>query len=420
MRAPKNKTRARTGTRDDDTGGDGTRNNNARDVARNESHAQKPRLAFAAIAQRLPFEDLRALLQHAEALGYEAAYLDGDLSMLPGHAGEVLDGWLVQSALAAASTRIRLAAMRLPHHWNVARLAQAVATFERLHPGRQRLLFAVGGQPVDARFGLPWRAHSDRVAALDEMLRALRALLAGEEVTVAGRFVQLDRAQIRPALRGMKKPSAQSFAPPSATRDAQQDARNFSSPSATRGTQQNAFGFASPPTTRDAQQSAFGFASQFEVHGAQPNASNIPPPPMFEIGGAHPRTLLLVAAYADAWNINLPPVPELVARADAALARACAQVARAPSAIERSLWLFARPACAADDPRALAEFRALNPWFARVPDAALADALLVGGAQHARARLAKLRAELRLDLPVLDVTGLALDDARRALDVFAA
>ena len=42
-----------------------------------------PRVGFAAIWHQLPFEQLLALVRHAERLGYEAAYLDGDVTDVP-------------------------------------------------------------------------------------------------------------------------------------------------------------------------------------------------------------------------------------------------------------------------------------------------------------------------------------------------
>lgn len=159
------------------------------------------RIAFATIWHQLPFEDLRELVQHAEGLGYEAAYLDGDVGFVPSLGdADVLDGWTVQTALAAATARIRFASIRLVHHWNAFRLAQAVATFERISPGRQRVLVSVGGQHGDKAIGLPFPGHKARVAWLDETLSAARRLWTGEAVDSDGDFVRLDGARLRPPL----------------------------------------------------------------------------------------------------------------------------------------------------------------------------------------------------------------------------
>ncbi|HVN36794.1 MAG TPA: LLM class flavin-dependent oxidoreductase [Myxococcota bacterium] len=151
----------------------------------------------------LTWEELRDCVRHAESLGFDTAYVDGDVSML-GSRGEadVLDGWSVQLALLAATTRIRIASIRLVHHWNAARLAQATATAERIFPGRSHLFASIGERPEDVRFGLPLLSPVERVEWLDESLDAVRALWRGGDVTRKGRFVSLDRARLRPTPPG--------------------------------------------------------------------------------------------------------------------------------------------------------------------------------------------------------------------------
>jgi alkanesulfonate monooxygenase SsuD/methylene tetrahydromethanopterin reductase-like flavin-dependent oxidoreductase (luciferase family) len=147
----------------------------------------------------LPFEDLLALVQRAEAQGFPAVFVDGDVSFLPSRGdAEVLDGWTLTTALLNRTRRIQVGSIRLVHHWNAAKLAQAVATLDRIAPGRLRFLVSIGGQPQDARFGLPLPPPAARIAWLDETLGAVRALWRGEEVSVQGRFVTLDRARVRP------------------------------------------------------------------------------------------------------------------------------------------------------------------------------------------------------------------------------
>jgi alkanesulfonate monooxygenase SsuD/methylene tetrahydromethanopterin reductase-like flavin-dependent oxidoreductase (luciferase family) len=158
-------------------------------------------LAVAFTWHQLGFEELRECVRHAEACGFDAAYVDGDVSVIPSLGDrDVLDGLTVTTALLAATSRITVASIRLVHHWNAARLAQASATQERLFPGRTRLFVSIGGQKADRRFGLPLPAVPDRIAWLDETLGAVRRLWRGEDVTLAGRFVALDGARVRPAL----------------------------------------------------------------------------------------------------------------------------------------------------------------------------------------------------------------------------
>jgi len=289
----------------------------------------------------LPWQELLELVQLAEELGYATALVDGDVSMLAaGSEADCLDGWTVTTALLALTSRIEIGSLRLVHHWNVAQLAQAAATAERLAPGRLRFQISIGDRPADARFGLAVRSVRERIAQLDETLDALRALWRGETVSRAGRHVRLDGARVRP----------------------------------------------SPP------------------------GGHIP----IAVAARRPGMLEVVAAHADVWEINLPPVPARVAHAAEHLAQACEQHGRSEAKIARSMLLFTRMDL--DRAPALAAFRRLNPWFRSVPDAELGPALILGEAPRCRERIAELAAELRLDYPVLDLSGLEAGAARRLLE----
>jgi len=292
------------------------------------------------------WETLAELVETAEALGYTAAFVDGDVSMLGGtRKAEVLDGWTLTTALLARTQRIQIGSMRLVHHWNAARLAQAAATAERIAPGRLQFLISIGDRPHDERFGLRRPSARARVLWLDEMLTAVRGLWRGETVSMNGRYVKLDAARIQPTPPGGRIPIA--------------------------------------------------------------------------IAGRRPRVLELVASHADCWEINLPPLPDRVAEASAQLEQACRQRGRNPAQIARSMWIFTRVRRSGDRTGVFDEFRRLNPWFGPFSDAECAAATVVGSAEACRARLGALADELKLDLPVIDLSGLDADASRIALEGLA-
>ncbi len=292
----------------------------------------------------LAWEELRERVQQAEALGYTAAFADGDISMLERRPDDdCLDGWTVTTALLAATRRSEIGSSRLVHHWNAAKLAQAAATTERLFPGRLRFQISIGDWAIDQRFGLPKLDAKDRVAWLDETLEAARALWRGTTVTRHGRFVQLSEARVRPEL----------------------------------------------PAGR----------------------------PGVTIMARRPAMLELVAAHADVWDVNLPPIPGLVEPAAARLAEACRRRGRDPHEIGRSMLLFCRldrPAAAARD-----EYRQLNPWFRSIPDAGIEASLILGDARSCREQIEQIRARLGLTLPVVDASGMPAERARELLEGLA-
>jgi alkanesulfonate monooxygenase SsuD/methylene tetrahydromethanopterin reductase-like flavin-dependent oxidoreductase (luciferase family) len=153
------------------------------------------------------WEDLLDLVRLGDSLGFGAAWVDGDVSMLGRRSeADVLDGWTTTTALLASTPRIAVGSMRLVHHWNAARLAQAGASVERLFPGRLRFLVSAGDRPEDAHFGLPLAPVAERIARLDETLSAIRALWRGETVTTTSAHVRLDAARVRPTPTGAGLP----------------------------------------------------------------------------------------------------------------------------------------------------------------------------------------------------------------------
>lgn len=292
------------------------------------------------------FGEVLALVQRAETLGYRAAYVDGDVSIVPSRGdGPVLDGWTATVALLARTARIEIGSIRLVHHWNAARLAQAVSTAECVAPGRLRFLASIGGQPADRRFGFALPPASERIVWLDEWLSALRRLWAGERVTISGRFVTLDDALVRPLPRGGQMP--------------------------------------------------------------------------IEVGGAGARLLDVVARHADRWDLNVPPVARLVREAADRLAVACEAIGRDRASIGRSMWVLARPDRSVDDASLVSEFRRWHPWFRSLPDREVAEAILAGPVPGCRDRIASIRNDLGIDLPVLDLAGLSHPEAERALEALA-
>jgi alkanesulfonate monooxygenase SsuD/methylene tetrahydromethanopterin reductase-like flavin-dependent oxidoreductase (luciferase family) len=277
----------------------------------------------------------------AEELGYAAAFADGDVSMLDRRSeADCLDGWTVTTTLLARTSRIQIGSLRLVHHWNAARLAQAAATAERLAPGRLRFQISIGDRAADEAFGLPLGSARERIERLDQTLEVLRALWRGEAVTRHGPHLRLDAARVRPTPPGGRLP--------------------------------------------------------------------------ITVAARRRRMLGLVAAHADVWEVNLPPIRDRVARATEELAEACERRGRDPSQIERSMLLFTR--IEGDPKRSLAEFRRLNPWFRSIPDAEVAPALVLGDAPGCLARIREVSAELQLALPVLDLSGLEAGATRRLLE----
>ncbi|MGH8926297.1 MAG: LLM class flavin-dependent oxidoreductase [Acidimicrobiia bacterium] len=126
------------------------------------------------------------LARYAEAKGFEAVW-QADSRL-------VRDATIPMAAFAATTERIKIGA-GVVDIWsrNSARLASTFATLDDLAPGRIILGLGAWWDPLAAKVGVERRRP---LLAMREIVAALRALLAGEQVTMKGEFVHLDGVEI--------------------------------------------------------------------------------------------------------------------------------------------------------------------------------------------------------------------------------
>ena len=136
----------------------------------------------AVFRPQLPPERLRALARLADETGLDELWLWEDCFR---------EGGLTAAAAALAWTeRVRIGVGLLPVPLrNVALTAMETATLHRMFPGRAVVGVGHGVQDWMGQVGA--RAASP-VTLLREYTDALRALLRGERLTTAGRYVKLD------------------------------------------------------------------------------------------------------------------------------------------------------------------------------------------------------------------------------------
>ncbi|GAB3873449.1 LLM class flavin-dependent oxidoreductase [Dactylosporangium cerinum] len=136
----------------------------------------------AVFVPQLPPERLRAVVRAADESGLEELWLWEDCFLESGVA--------TAAAALAWSERLRVGVGLLPVPLrNVALTGMELATLYRLFPGRA--LIGVGHGVQDWMGQVGARAESP-VTLLREYVTALRALLAGERLSVQGRYVRLD------------------------------------------------------------------------------------------------------------------------------------------------------------------------------------------------------------------------------------
>ena len=129
-----------------------------------------------------PPEELRSVVEYAEQAGLAELWLWEDC---------FLEGGLTTAAAALAwSTRLRVGVGLLPVPLrNPALAAMEIATLARLFPDRLTIVLGHGVQDWMAQVGA---AVESPVTLLREHTVAVRDLLAGDTVSMSGRYVNLD------------------------------------------------------------------------------------------------------------------------------------------------------------------------------------------------------------------------------------
>jgi alkanesulfonate monooxygenase SsuD/methylene tetrahydromethanopterin reductase-like flavin-dependent oxidoreductase (luciferase family) len=145
-------------------------------------------------------EVLAEVARRAEEAGWDALLVWDHVVGEKGLRWEIADPWILLTAAALATARIRLGTAITPvARRRPSKLAREVATLDRLTGGRM-VLGAGLGAPVADEYGSFGDTTDARVLAerLDEGLHALDLLWSGEPVTYRGNHVTIDDVVFRP------------------------------------------------------------------------------------------------------------------------------------------------------------------------------------------------------------------------------
>ena len=149
----------------------------------------------------LTWERWLRLARAAEDLGYESLCRSDHLTGLSGEARRPsLETWASLGALATATRRIRFGPMVSPMtFYHPALLAKMATAIDQLAGGRLDLGIGAGWNEYEHRmFGVPFPPLRERMDRLEEGARVIRALGAGQPVSLAQRHFPLNEAQSHP------------------------------------------------------------------------------------------------------------------------------------------------------------------------------------------------------------------------------
>jgi alkanesulfonate monooxygenase len=134
----------------------------------------------------LPY--LRQIAQAADDLGYFGVLLP------TGRSCE--DSWIVASALAPLTERLRFLVAVRPGLQTPSVAARMAATLDRFSDGRLLINVVTGGDPVELKGDGLFLDHAARYEITAEFLRVWRRLMVGETVGHEGRHLRVEAGQL--------------------------------------------------------------------------------------------------------------------------------------------------------------------------------------------------------------------------------
>ena len=133
----------------------------------------------------LPY--LKQVAQAADSLGYHGVLIP------TGRSCE--DSWVVASALAPLTERLRFLVAIRPGIVSPTVSARMAATLDRLSGGRLLINVVTGGDPDENRGDGIHLGHAERYELTDEFLRVWRRVLQGEAVDFHGKHIHVENAK---------------------------------------------------------------------------------------------------------------------------------------------------------------------------------------------------------------------------------
>jgi F420-dependent oxidoreductase-like protein len=151
-----------------------------------------------------PWADVLAVVQHAEATGWDGAYVAdhfmGDGSSFGGPDTPTLEATAAIGALATATDRVRLGTLVLGMTYrHPAVLAKWAATVDHVSGGRLLLGIGTGWQENEhEQYGIELGAPRQRIDRFEEGCQVIRGLLRTRQTTVAGDHYRVTGAVAEP------------------------------------------------------------------------------------------------------------------------------------------------------------------------------------------------------------------------------
>ncbi|MFP1951427.1 FMNH2-dependent alkanesulfonate monooxygenase [Lonsdalea quercina] len=106
------------------------------------------------------------------------------------------DSWLVASALAPVTRKLRYLVAVRPGLQPPTLAARMAATLDRLSEGRLLINVVTGGDPVENKGDGIFLTHAERYEVTEEFLQVYTRLLKGEKVDFSGKHIRVEGAEV--------------------------------------------------------------------------------------------------------------------------------------------------------------------------------------------------------------------------------
>ena len=152
------------------------------------THGDGRYLGTSTGGRAVDFAYLRQIAQAADSLGYYGVLLPTGKSCE--------DSWVVASALAPQTERLRYLVAIRPGLQSPTVAARMTATLDRVSQGRLLINVVTGGDPIENKGDGLFLSHNDRYDLTREFLEIYNALLRGESVDYSGKHLQVEAGKL--------------------------------------------------------------------------------------------------------------------------------------------------------------------------------------------------------------------------------
>ena len=172
---------------------------------------QHPNFSFDGQGPEM-IDSLRALVQRAEALGYDSFWVMDHLHQIHyvGKPAEpMLEGWTTISVLAGMTSKLRLGTLVTGNAYRYpSLLAKIASTLDVLSKGRLFMGIGAAWNEEEAQaYGIPFPPTRERLERLDEAVQIIRKLWTEESTTFHGKYYHVENALCNP--KPVQKPHPQ-------------------------------------------------------------------------------------------------------------------------------------------------------------------------------------------------------------------